>query len=64
MAKLARYPGYRPDEIVYEKEDFQSKRFIRIFQSVLILILSVRPSGRNLLPVDFNAILDYNATDI
>ena len=26
MAKLARFLGYRPDEIVYEKEDFQTFR--------------------------------------
>ena len=26
VAKLARYLGYRPDEIVYEKEDFQTFR--------------------------------------
>ena len=24
VAKLARFLGYRPDEIVYEKEDFQT----------------------------------------
>ena len=26
VAKLARFLGYRPDEIVYEKEDFQTFR--------------------------------------
>ncbi len=42
VAKLARYLGYRPDEIVYEKEDFQTFRnnlHHRIKQNELDLIL-------------------------
>lgn len=42
VAKLARFLGYRPDEIVYEKEDFQTFRnnlHHRIKQNELELIL-------------------------
>jgi len=42
VARLARYLGYRPDEIVYEKEDFQTFRnnlHHRIKQNELDLIL-------------------------
>ena len=33
VAKLARFLGYRPDEIVYEKEDFQTFRNNTITES-------------------------------
>jgi hypothetical protein len=44
VAKLARFLGYRPDEIVYENEDFQTFRNTlhhRIKQNELELILEV-----------------------
>jgi len=44
VAKLARFLGYRPDEIVYEKEDFQTFRnnlHHRIKQNELALLLEL-----------------------
>ena len=47
VARLARFLGYRPDEIVYEKEDFQTFRnnlHHRIKQNELELVLEVLES--------------------
>ncbi len=44
VAKLARFLGYRPDEIVYEKEDFQTFRnnlHHRIKENELELLLDI-----------------------